>query len=313
MQPVIPLARSTRLRAIECAANLAGYRPWRASSHPAAVQFRHRHNFGSRAAQEHFIRLAQIFYRNRAHFYFESFRHRQLKNRVARNSHQDRRLFVVRAQGASAHHEDVRDRGFRHGSLDVEQERFVVAAPRCLHRGQPRIQILSASLGSGRHHARMKLPVGRNGQLRPTPPALFADVRHVRPGHDRCFRRSLRPNAQGFPSHKRQRPDVGFGQPVSPNQSADRFRQLPRRKRNTHAIHGGRFVEALKVSIEAKDRRFAVYRIAANAFEHTRPVMQSVGGERYGALRPGHEFAVHPRPSDVFKCHVDRPLKLELR
>ena len=148
---------------------------------------------------------------------------------------------------------------------------------------------------------RIKFSVWRHRQPRATTATLFADVRHMRPRQNRCVRRTLRPNPQCFRSHIRDRPDVGFDQSIALNQPADRLRQLLSTKRNTHAIHGRRLVETLEVSVQAKDGRFAIHGVTANALEHTRSVMQSVSRERHCAFRPWHEVAVHPSPLNIFE------------
>src|SRR5581483_930011 len=208
---------------------------------------------------------------------------RDLDDRVARYPDEDRRRKIRRVDDAVAHDEDALAGAVRDVAVGGEEDRLLVAGAHRLADGEHRVDVDAGRLRDVRDDVRADALPARHLDTDAFAHALLAEVRAPRPRHDRDVDGvALRGDAELSVAEERDGTEVRLGKPVRTDELPARLLQLGDGVRELHVQEPGRLLETLHVLGEPEDRRSALGVIGANAFEHSRAVVQAVGPDVNG-------------------------------
>ncbi len=176
-----------------------------------------------------------------------------------------------------------------------EQDRLVVAGVVRLGHGEHRVEVHARRLRGVRDDVRRHALPGRDLRADARLQALLTEVRRPRPAHDHDLDRvAARGDTELAVAVERDRPQVALGQPVRADQLVARRLELLDAERDLHVEELRRVVEALKVLVQAEDRRPFRCLVAADPFEDAGAVVQPVHADVDLRVGPVDELAVHP-------------------
>jgi hypothetical protein len=92
------------------------------------------------------------------------------------------------------------------------------------------------------------------------------------------------------------RPHIATAKAVAKDHCGRPFREFLSAVRNLNSVGGSRRVESVKVRVHPKNRRPVSGIVAADAFEHSAPVVKRMRRHVHGCVAPVCESAIHPYP-----------------
>src|SRR5579872_756135 len=200
------------------------------------------------------------------------------------------------------HHENILAGAFAYEAVDIERDAFGKAVYDGLHFDELRIHVVRARFGHGGQGVGSDAGPGRDANIAAIvfaakifSPRIIDDV-------------DLGGRVEGIDARfaiaaQDDGADIAGPAAVAADGFAHGFDEFVAGVIDIDAVHFGGIEQALNVLIGAEDGGFALRRVAADAFEHGRSIVDHVGHDVNGGFVPGNEFAVVPDKLRLLNRH----------